>query len=110
MGPATEGDECPYRFNQPERPRPLKESISRAKAARRRECQDEPRAVFFERVADQHRCDGEQAESRNAIHDHAGRPAFWLESYSASAPYRATGPRISAIARRAIRSADDRPR
>src|SRR5712691_6717559 len=68
MKPATDSNERPYRFNQPERPCPLKEPINRTEAASRREPQDEQCASLFQRIADQHRGDGEQTKGGKAVH------------------------------------------
>jgi hypothetical protein len=52
---ATESNQRPSRFDDPERPCALQEAVSGAECARISERRDEPMASIFQRVADKHR-------------------------------------------------------
>ena len=66
--PASHRDGRPDQLDHAERPRPLQEAIGGPERARSRERQHEPPASSFERIADDHRGDREQAEERQEIH------------------------------------------
>jgi hypothetical protein len=66
--PAAQSDRRPDGLDESERPSPLEKPVERSKSARDRECKYEPRAALLKSVADEHRGDREQAESRKTIH------------------------------------------
>jgi len=56
------------RLDQAERPSPLQESIGRTEPAGKGKGEDEPGALLFESISDQHCGHGHQAEKRELVH------------------------------------------
>jgi hypothetical protein len=68
LPPSSRRDCRPHRFHQPERPSSLQESVDRSQHARKRECQDEPRAPLFERIERDHQSDSDKSEGGQRVH------------------------------------------
>src|SRR5271155_2860180 len=83
FGPAPECDDPPDQLDDPERPRALQEAVGRPQPAGDGEGQHEPAAAVLEPIGDEHRCDSEEAEGRQAVHG-SGRlsasRAAWLST------------------------------
>src|SRR5215470_19249131 len=66
--PPPQRDKRPNSLDQTKRPRALEEAIRRPECAGSGECKNIPVAAIFQRVADKHRGNGEQAEGSGSVH------------------------------------------